>query len=67
VTSPIGLHGLLRQKAPPYAALGITPSSSDEAILDALQAHAILLDRPIVVTDKGTRLCRPAERVREIL
>lgn len=42
-------------------------TASDEAILDAMAANPILIERPIVATDKGVRLCRPAERVREIL
>jgi arsenate reductase len=49
------------------AAAGITPDSSDAALLEALAAHPILLNRPIVVTDKGARLCRPSETVSELL
>ena len=41
--------------------------AEDEAILKAMEQHPILIERPIVVTDKGVRLCRPQERVREIL
>jgi arsenate reductase len=40
---------------------------SDDALLDAMQAHPILINRPFVVTDLGVRLCRPADKVREIL
>lgn len=43
------------------------PDASDEAILDAMAAEPILIERPLVRTDKGVRLCRPQERVREIL
>lgn len=43
------------------------PAKTDDAILDAMQAHPILMERPIVVTDKGVKLCRPAERVLELL
>ncbi|XUY28339.1 arsenate reductase (glutaredoxin) [Agrobacterium sp. rho-8.1] len=62
------LRGLLREKGTPYAALGLSDESlSDEALLDAIEAHPILLNRPIVVTDKGVRLCRPSELVLDIL
>lgn len=56
----------LRMKEPLAAELGLA-SATDEAILDAMAANPILIERPIVATDKGVRLCRPAERVREIL
>jgi arsenate reductase len=62
------LRGLLREKGTPYAELGLSDESlSDEALLDAIEAHPILLNRPIVVTDKGVRLCRPSELVLDIL
>jgi arsenate reductase len=58
----------LRQKDTPYAALGLAdPSLTDGQLLDAIEAHPILLNRPFVVTPKGTRLCRPSEVVLEIL
>jgi len=58
----------LRQKDTPYDALGLTdPSLTDEQLLDAIEANPILLNRPFVVTPKGTRLCRPSEVVLEIL
>jgi arsenate reductase len=58
----------LRAKEPLAAELGLTdPSADDDRILDAMVAHPILIDRPIVETDKGVRLCRPQDRVREIL
>jgi len=49
------------------AAAGITPASGDAALLDALVAHPVLLNRPIVTTGKGTKLCRPSETVEELL
>lgn len=58
----------LRAKEPLAQQLGLTgPGTSDEAVLDAMAAHPILIDRPIVETDKGVRLCRPQDKVREIL
>jgi arsenate reductase len=58
----------LRAKEPLAAELGLTADGvSDEAILDAMAAHPILINRPIVETGKGVRLCRPQEVVREIL
>ena len=49
------------------AEAGITPESSDEALLDAMAAHPLLMNRPIVVTEKGAKLCRPSETVSELL
>lgn len=58
----------LRQKDTPYEALGLAdPSLSDDALLDAMMAHPILINRPFVVTEKGVRLCRPSEVVLDIL
>jgi arsenate reductase len=58
----------LRDKEPLAAELGLTdPSVSDDAILDAMMEHPILIQRPLVETDKGVRLCRPQEEVRELL
>ncbi|MDQ3246585.1 MAG: arsenate reductase (glutaredoxin) [Pseudomonadota bacterium] len=58
----------LRAKEPLAEELGLTASDVDEdRILDAMVAHPILINRPLVETDKGVRLCRPQERVREIL
>jgi arsenate reductase len=58
----------IRDKGTPYHELGLDdPKLSDTALLDAMVAHPILINRPIVVTPKGTRLCRPAEKVLEIL
>jgi arsenate reductase len=62
------LRSLLREKEAAYKQLGLDNDSlSDDALLDAIAAHPVLINRPIVVTDKGTRLCRPSEQVLEIL
>lgn len=59
---------LLRKNVPPYEALGLAEDSfSDEVLIDAMLAHPILINRPIVVTLLGTRLCRPSELVLDIL
>lgn len=64
----VGVRNLLREKGTPYAELGLgDPSLSDEALIDAVLAHPILLNRPIVVTPLGVRLCRPSEVVLDIL
>ena len=58
----------LRAKEPLAEQLGLTaPGVGDDAILDAMVAHPILINRPLVETDKGVRLCRPQDMVREIL
>ena len=58
----------LRAKEPLAADLGLTrPDVSDDEILDAMIEHPILINRPLVETDKGVRLCRPQDIVREIL
>ena len=58
----------LRAKEPLAAELGLTRADvSDDEILDAMVEHPILINRPLVETDKGVRLCRPQEIVREIL
>jgi arsenate reductase len=58
----------LRAKEPIAAELGLNrPDVSDEEVLDAMIAHPILIERPIVETTKGVRLCRPQDKVREIL
>jgi len=62
------VRDVLREKGTPYAELGLgDPSLSDDALLDAVEAHPILLNRPIVVTPLGVRLCRPSETVLDIL
>ena len=59
---------LLREKGTPYAELNLgDPKWSDDEILDFMLAHPILINRPIVVTPKGVRLCRPSEAVLELL
>jgi arsenate reductase len=58
----------LRAKEPLAAELGLNrPNVTDDEVLDAMVAHPILIERPIVETPKGVRLCRPQDRVREIL
>ena len=60
--------GLLREKGTPYAELGLAnPELDDEALIDAMMSHPILINRPLVVTPKGVRLCRPSERVIDLL
>ncbi|MCG7599927.1 arsenate reductase (glutaredoxin) [Halomonas sp. McH1-25] len=59
---------LLRRKGTPYDELGLdNPALSDAQLIDAMLAHPILINRPIVVTEKGTRLCRPSETVLPLL
>ena len=57
----------LRAKEPLAAELGLRGGASEDAVLDAMAANPILVDRPLVETDKGVRLCRPQDVVREIL
>jgi arsenate reductase len=62
------MRGALREKGTPFAELGLADESlTDEALLDAMVAHPILINRPFVVTDGGVRLCRPSEAVLDIL
>ncbi|WP_085016823.1 arsenate reductase (glutaredoxin) [Cronobacter sakazakii] len=64
----ISVRALLRKNVEPYQALGLDDEKiGDEALLDAMLAHPILINRPIVVTPLGTRLCRPSEEVLAIL
>lgn len=64
----ISPRDLLREKGTPYAELGLDdPERSDDQLVDAMLAHPILINRPIVVTPLGARLCRPSEVVLEIL
>jgi arsenate reductase (glutaredoxin) len=59
---------ILREKDTPFHALGLSdPSLAEEALLDAIGAHPILINRPLVVTPKGVRLCRPSEQVLDLL
>ncbi len=64
----IGLRELLREKGTPYAELGLQDETlSDDQLLDAMMEHPILINRPIVVSPMGVRLCRPSEAVLDIL
>ncbi len=59
---------LLREKGTPYAELGLgDPSLTDNALLDAMIAHPVLINRPLVVSPLGVRLCRPSEAVLDLL
>lgn len=59
---------LLRQKGTPYAELGLdNPALTNEQLVDAMMAHPILINRPIVVSDRGVALCRPSEKVLALL
>ena len=64
----IGVRALLRIKGTPYEALGLGDATlTDEQLIDAMMANPILINRPIVVTPLGTRLCRPSEAVLDLL
>ena len=64
----IAPRDLLREKGAPYHALGLDDLSlTDDVLIDAMLAHPILINRPIVVTAKGVKLCRPSELVLDIL
>jgi arsenate reductase (glutaredoxin) len=64
----IAPRDLLREKVTPYQDLGLDdPALTNAQILDAMMAHPILINRPIVVTERGVRLCRPSEEVVDIL
>ena len=59
---------LLREKGTPYAELGLGDTSlSDDALVDAMMAHPILINRPLVVSPLGVKLCRPSEAVLDLL
>ncbi|MEG3143400.1 arsenate reductase (glutaredoxin) [Sphingomonas sp. RT2P30] len=61
-------RALLREKGTPYAELGLDdPVLSDDALVDAMIAHPVLINRPLVVTPLGVKLCRPSEAVLDIL
>jgi len=63
-----GPRDILRVRGTPAEELGLTePKTSDDAILDAMVKHPILVERPIVVTDKGTALCRPMDKVQALI
>ena len=64
----VPLRALLRDKEPVFRELGLDGNNlAEDALLDAIEAHPILLNRPIVVTPKGVRLCRPSELVIDLL
>ncbi|MFV0281885.1 MAG: arsenate reductase (glutaredoxin) [Rhodoblastus sp.] len=64
----IPVRELLREKGTPYAELGLgDPALSDAQLLDAMMTHPILINRPIVVSPKGVKLCRPSEDVLDLL
>ncbi len=64
----ISARALLREKGTPYRELGLDdPKWSDDELIDQMLAHPILINRPIVVTPKGARLCRPSEAVIDLL
>ncbi|GJE47028.1 Arsenate reductase [Methylobacterium tardum] len=64
----LSVRDALREKGTPFAELGLgDPALSDEQLLDAVEAHPVLLNRPLVVSPKGVRLCRPSEAVLDLL
>ncbi len=64
----VAVRDVIREKGTPYHELGLgDPSVSDDHLLDAMTAHPILINRPIVITPLGVRLCRPSEAVLDIL
>ncbi|ALK09624.1 arsenate reductase (glutaredoxin) [Blastochloris viridis] len=64
----LSVRDLLREKGTPYRELGLgDPALTDDQLLDAMMAHPILINRPLVVTPKGVRLCRPSEAVLDLL
>jgi arsenate reductase len=64
----VSVRDVIREKGTPYVELGLgDPALSDDQLLDAMMAHPILINRPIVVTPLGVRLCRPSETVLDIL
>jgi arsenate reductase len=64
----VPVRAVLREKGTPYAELGLDDAAlTDDQLLDAMIAHPILINRPIVVTPMGVRLCRPSEAVIDLL
>lgn len=64
----VSVHALMRSKEAIYGELGLdNPALTEDVLIDAMLAHPVLMNRPIVVSPKGTRLCRPPELVLEIL
>lgn len=64
--SGVGLRGLVRDKETLFAELGLA-IADDAALLEAMLAHPVLINRPVVITARGTRLCRPPETVLELI
>ncbi|QND74454.1 arsenate reductase (glutaredoxin) [Tardiphaga robiniae] len=64
----LSVRDVLREKGTPYAELGLSDTSlTDAQLLDAIEAHPVLMNRPIVVSALGVRLCRPSEAVLDIM
>ncbi len=64
----LSVHDVLREKGTPFHELGLSnPALTDDELLSAIAAHPVLLNRPLVVTPKGVRLCRPPEAVLDLL
>ncbi|SFL88708.1 arsenate reductase (glutaredoxin) [Methylobacterium pseudosasicola] len=64
----LSVRDALREKGTPFAELGLAdPALTDDQLLDAVAAHPILLNRPLVVSPRGVRLCRPSELVLDLL
>ena len=64
----ISVRDILREKGTPYGELGLhDPGLAEEQLLDAIEAHPILINRPIVISPKGVKLCRPSETVLDLL
>ena len=64
----VSVREVIREKGTPYEELGLdNPDLTDDQLLEAMMAHPILINRPIVVTPKGVRLCRPSEEVLDLL
>jgi arsenate reductase len=64
----IGAHALLREKGTPYAELSLgNPELTDEQLVDAMMEHPILINRPLVVSPLGVKLCRPSEEVLDLI
>ena len=64
----LSVRQILREKGTPFADLGLgNPSLSDDALFAAIAAHPILMNRPLVISPKGVRLCRPSEEVLDLL
>ena len=64
----VSVRAVLREKGTPYAELGLAdPKLTDDQLLDAMMAHPVLINRPIVVSPRGVKLCRPSEDVLALL